>query len=55
MFRDPPGVKHINWGKYQRQIRKMLENLTDGPFETFGIVRHPLDWMESWYRYRHRE
>ena len=36
MFRDPPGVKHINLGKYQRQIRKMLENLSDGPFETFG-------------------
>ncbi len=52
MFRDPPGVKHINLGKYQRQIRKMLENLSDGPFETFGIVRHPLDWMGSWYRYR---
>ena len=43
MFRDPPGVKHINLGKYQRQIRKMLENLSDGPFETFGIVRYPLD------------
>ena len=35
MFRDPPGVKHINLAKYQRQIRKMLENLSDGPFETF--------------------
>ena len=23
MFRDPPGVKHINLGKYQRQIRKI--------------------------------
>jgi hypothetical protein len=34
-------------GKYQRQIRKMLENLSDRPFETFGIVRHPLDWMGS--------
>ena len=55
MFRDPPGVKHINLGKYQRQIRKMLENLSDGPFETFGIVRHPLDWMGSWYRYRQRD
>ena len=54
-FRDPPGVKHINLGKYQRQIRKMLENLSDGPFETFGIVRHPLDWMGSWYRYRQRD
>ena len=43
MFRDPPGVKHINLGKYQRQIRKLLENLMDGPFETFGIVRHTLD------------
>ena len=26
MFRDPPRVKHINLGKYQRQIRKMLES-----------------------------
>lgn len=55
MFRDPPGVKHINLAKYQRQIRKLLENLSDGPFETFGIVRHPLDWMGSWYRYRQRD
>ena len=55
MFRDPPGVKHINLGKYKRQIRKILENLSDGPFETFGIIRHPLDWMDSWYRYRQRD
>jgi hypothetical protein len=55
MFRDPPRVKHINLAKYQRQIRKLLENLSDGPFETFGIVRHPLDWMGSWYRYRQRD
>ena len=55
MFRDPPGVEHINLAKYQRQIRKMLENLSDGPFETFGIVRHPLAWMGSWYRYRQRD
>ena len=55
MFRDPPRVKHINLGKYQRQIRKMLENLSDGPFETFGIIRQPLDWMDSWYRYRQRD
>ena len=55
MFRDPTGVKHVNLGKYQRQIRKMLENLSDGPFETCGIVRHPLNWMGSWYRYRQRD
>jgi len=55
MFRDPPGVKHINLGKYQRQIRKLIENLADGQIETFGIVRHPLDWMGSWYRYRQRD
>ncbi|MGB1730647.1 MAG: hypothetical protein ACPHFQ_00980 [Paracoccaceae bacterium] len=33
----------------------MLENLSDGPFETFGIIRQPLDWMDSWYRYRQRD
>ena len=55
MFRDPPGVKHVNLGKYQRQIRDLLENLADGPLETFGIVRQPLDWMGSWYRCRQRD
>ena len=55
MFRDPPGVKNINLAEYQRQIYKMLENLSDGPFENFGIVRHPLDRMSSWYRYRQRD
>jgi hypothetical protein len=55
MFRDPPGVKNINLAEYQRQICKMLENLSDGPFENIGIVRHPLDRMSSWYRYRQRD
>jgi len=55
MFRDPSGEKNTNLAKYQRQIRKMFENLSDGPFETFGIVRHPQDRMGSWYRYRQRD
>ena len=55
MFRDQPGVKNINLAEYQRQICKMLENFSDGPFENFGIVRHPLDRMSSWYRYRQRD
>ena len=33
----------------------MFANLSDGPFETFGIVRHPLDRMGSWYSYCQRE
>ena len=55
MFRDPSGEKNTNLAKYQRQIRKMFVNLSDGPFETFGIVRHPQDRMGSWYRYRQRD
>lgn len=23
--------------------------------ETLAVIRHPLDWLSSWYRYRHRE
>ena len=54
-FRDQPGVEHVNLGKYQRQIHNLLENLADGPLETFRIVRQPMDWMGSWYRYRQRD
>jgi hypothetical protein len=23
--------------------------------ETVAVVRHPIDWLSSWYRYRHRD
>lgn len=54
VFRNPPGAKHTNVQRFNRFYRKVFESHTDGPIETVSIIRHPLDWLGSWYRYRSR-
>lgn len=50
-----PQAKHTPFRKYDRFLRKYFETLTDGPLEVVCVFRHPLDWLESWWRYRGRD
>lgn len=51
---DPPGLKHTNLGKFQRAFLPILSKSSKRPIETMAVVRDPLDWLGSWYRYRQR-
>ena len=44
-----PKVKHTNDSKYQRFIKPFL-NQDD--IEVVCLMREPISWLHSWYRYR---
>ena len=52
-LRDPPHLRHMNAGAYHRDVRPWLANTFDAQPETVAILRHPLERLRSWYRYRH--
>ncbi|MDO5621976.1 MAG: gamma-glutamyl kinase [Paracoccus sp. (in: a-proteobacteria)] len=54
MLNQPPSAKHMSIAAMQRVILPLL-----GPqasqFQTVATIRHPVDWLSSWYRYRSRK
>lgn len=55
IFRDPPGIKHTNARGFERKYRKLFERKDLPPLETMAVLREPIDWLGSWYRYRQRD
>jgi hypothetical protein len=39
---------------FERFVRPYLEALGAGDTETLCVIREPVDWLGSWYRYRGR-
>lgn len=54
VFRDPPGIKHTNARGFENKYRKLFERNDSKPLETMAIMRDPLEWLGSWFRYRQR-
>ena len=55
IIKSPPGVKHMNLRRFDNRIRPLIEKNQSAPIETLAVIRHPLDWLGSWYRYRQRD
>jgi len=51
----PPALKHTTAFRFQRFLRPWLERSAGAPFTVAALMREPLDWLGSWYRYRQRE
>jgi hypothetical protein len=53
----PPELKHTPAYRYQRFLAPYLRNSSRDAetFEVFAIMREPIDWLGSWYRFRQRE
>lgn len=51
---DPPELKHAPVYRYNRWIRPMFEKVCDTELEVVAVMREPLDWLGSWYRFRQR-
>jgi hypothetical protein len=52
---DPPELKHAPLYRYNRFFRPMFEKAckTD-TVETLAVMREPISWLGSWYRFRRR-
>lgn len=55
LFRSEPTIKHLNLRQYLNRIRPLIARANQPPFETVAVIRKPLDWLGSWYRYRSRD
>jgi hypothetical protein len=51
---DPPELKHAPVYRYNRFFRPMVEKFVGTDVEVVAVVREPVSWLGSWYRYRRR-
>ena len=51
---EPPMLKHAPVYRYNRFIRPMFERVCDVELEVMAVMREPVSWLGSWYRYRQR-
>ncbi len=55
VLRDPPQIKHAPLYRTRRFILPLLAQAGAEDFETVAVVRQPIDWLGSWFRYRQRD
>lgn len=51
---EPPLLKHAPVYRYNRFLRPMFKNVCDAEMELMAVMREPVSWLGSWYRYRRR-
>lgn len=51
----PPVLKHTTARRYHRFVGPFLRAASGETFTTVALMRDPLDWLGSWYRFRLRE
>ena len=51
---DPPELKHAPVFRYNRWFRPMFEKVCGAELELAAVMREPVSWLGSWYRFRQR-
>ncbi|KAJ55393.1 hypothetical protein ACMU_11905 [Actibacterium mucosum KCTC 23349] len=54
VLRHPPGLKHMPAQKFTRKFLPLLGPDAVDRLESAAVIREPLDWLGSWFRYRSR-
>lgn len=54
VLRHPQPLKHANAQRVRNKILPALFQDQAAAFETLAVIRDPVDWLGSWYRYRSR-
>ncbi len=52
---QPAELKHVTAGDYARFVAPWLEHASGARFSTVALMREPVDWLRSWYRFRLRD
>jgi len=57
ILRGNPGFKHTRYDGFQRFLQPFLaaNGYPRDSYEVVCVVREPIDWLSSWWRYRSRE
>ena len=51
---EPPALKHAPVYRYNRWLRPMFLRVCDVELELAAVMREPISWLGSWWRYRQR-
>lgn len=54
----PPDMKHINYRGFVKFVAPWIQaqtGLARKDYEIVSVMREPIDWLGSWYRFRTRE
>ena len=51
---EPAMLKHAPVYRYNRFLRPMFTNVCDVELELLAVMREPISWLGSWWRYRQR-
>lgn len=51
----PPPLKHTPVARYRRHVAPWLEKAAGARFDVVALMREPVSWLGSWYRYRSRD
>ncbi|WP_347267620.1 hypothetical protein [Paracoccus sp. (in: a-proteobacteria)] len=51
----PAALKHADLARYRRHVEPWLQAETGAAFTTVALMREPIGWLRSWYRFRQRD
>lgn len=51
----PPALKHTDLATFHDHVAPWLKSVTAEPFATVAVMREPVEWLRSWYRFRIRD
>ncbi|MBA4490078.1 sulfotransferase family 2 domain-containing protein [Paracoccus sp. S1E-3] len=51
----PPEMKHADAARFHRHIHPWLSEMTADHFTTVALMREPVEWLRSWYRFYLRD
>jgi hypothetical protein len=54
VYSDPPELKHAPLYRYNRWVRPMLKKVCNAEMDIVAVMREPISWLGSWYRFRSR-
>lgn len=54
VIQRPPELKHTPVQRYWKHLAPFLAQAADEDFMVVAVMREPIDWLGSWYRYRQR-
>ena len=55
---NPPQMKHVTYRKFMRLLAPFISaqtGLERSDYAVVSVMREPVDWLGSWYRYRTRD